>query len=282
MRGPWFAAKGGKPYLDIDEVGTIASGLCTNQGSSLGYGQIETSIAKTRKKRLEDKGLHVLLEEVCTPSKDTVRNYGGALAMLSGNSCTSSKVVHKKPTRKTAENSIRSALDFAGVVSSTHYMITEKEIPEVRTYLNEKATASEKKIYNTISDLHDGAPLLPVKKAFILSSDDTTEWLVEGMNKYNIHKFDTRSLYHSTNEAMATEIRVKLSITMTAAGVTAPLFISITGLTDRELVDQDDNDSGVIVFEIPGLSIGGGGVTASNRDIGYLVLLQQRTHRVVG
>ncbi|CAB9498947.1 hypothetical protein SEMRO_49_G028660.1 [Seminavis robusta] len=163
---------------------------------------------------------------------------------------------------------MHSGMDFAGVVGSTLYMPTEVELPAVRIFLNDHASDSQKYVYNTISALHKGAALLPVKKANIASMDDTTEWLVEGLNKDNIDKVrftaissytgkGTRSLYRTTanNASMATGIRVKLSIVMTADGCTAPLFVSITGLNEREL----SNESGVEILEIPGLCIGGGG-----------------------
>ncbi|CAB9508332.1 hypothetical protein SEMRO_343_G121920.1 [Seminavis robusta] len=277
---PWFAAKGGRPYLDMNEVLGVSTNLSTNQGSSMGYSQIESIITTTRKKRLEDSGISVLRDEVLSPSRNTVTNYGGALSMLSGSSCTS-RVIAKTPTRETAENSMRSGMDFASLVGSTLYMPTERELPAVRTFLNDHASDSQKYVYKTISALHEGAPLLPVKKANIASMDDTTEWLVEGLNKENIDKVrftatssytgkGTRSLYRTTKESMATGIRVKLSIVMTADGTTAPLFVSVTGLNERELF----NESGVEILEIPGLCIGGGGVTAGNREMGYVAFVR--------
>ncbi|CAB9522639.1 expressed unknown protein [Seminavis robusta] len=247
----------------MSDVFDVSTGLSTNQGSSLGYGQIESIIATTAKKKLEAKGMSVLRNEAVSPCRSTVSNYGGALALLSGTSCTTSKVINKTPTREIAENSLRSSQAFGAAVGTSHYMPTEIEHPEVRKFLNEKATDSEKHVYNTISMLHKGGPLLPVRKGLILSSDDTTEWIVEGLNKKNIDKirFTHSSSYNgkgtrlstNLNEAMATGIQVKLSVTMTAAGTTAPLFVSITGLNERELTDQEDNDSGVLILEIPGL-----------------------------
>ncbi|CAB9520531.1 expressed unknown protein [Seminavis robusta] len=127
---PWFAAKGGRPLLDMSDVFNVSTGLSTNHGSSLGYEQIESVITTTTKKKLETNGISVLRNEAVSPCRNTVSNYGGALALLSGTSCTASKVTNKTPTRETAENSLRSSQAFAAAVGTSHYMPTEIEYPE--------------------------------------------------------------------------------------------------------------------------------------------------------
>ena len=64
-------------------------------------------------------------------------------------------------------------------------------------------------------------------------------------------------------------MRVKLTYTFSAAGIIAPLFISVVGLTELELpIDRH------LVMKIEGLSVGGGGVTIGNRQVGYLMLVR--------
>ncbi len=63
--------------------------------------------------------------------------------------------------------------------------------------------------------------------------------------------------------------RVKLTFTFTAAGVTAPLFICVTGLTKDEMPNDD-----MIALKVEGHAIGGAGVSVTNNCIGYVVLMR--------
>lgn len=63
-------------------------------------------------------------------------------------------------------------------------------------------------------------------------------------------------------------MRIKLTHTFSGGGTCAPLFITVAGLTDREMPSGCD----MIVVKVPSLCIGGGGVGKSQRE-GYVVLL---------
>ena len=65
------------------------------------------------------------------------------------------------------------------------------------------------------------------------------------------------------------EIRVKLTYTFSAAGTMAPIFISILGLTEKEMPEDKQ-----IAMKIEGLSIGGGGVTVGTKQCGFLLLMR--------
>ena len=63
-------------------------------------------------------------------------------------------------------------------------------------------------------------------------------------------------------------MRVKLTYTFSAVEIIAPLFISVVGLTELELpMDRH------LVLKIEGLSVGGGGVTIRNKEVGYYLML---------
>jgi len=64
-------------------------------------------------------------------------------------------------------------------------------------------------------------------------------------------------------------IRVKLTYTFSAAGTTAPIFISILGLTEREL-PQDS----YISLKIKGLCVDGGGVTVRSSQEAMILLMR--------
>ena len=65
------------------------------------------------------------------------------------------------------------------------------------------------------------------------------------------------------------DLRVKLSYKFTGAGTMAPIFISVLVLNDREL-PQDQ----CVPVKIPGLCVGGGGVTVDNKGYGILMFMR--------
>ena len=64
-------------------------------------------------------------------------------------------------------------------------------------------------------------------------------------------------------------MRVKLTFTFSAVGTSAPLFVSVVGLTERELPEDM-----CIPMRIEGLCVGGGGVNVGWKGDGWLVLMR--------
>ena len=62
-------------------------------------------------------------------------------------------------------------------------------------------------------------------------------------------------------------LRVKITFTFSGAGTMAPIFISVLGLTERELPEEQ-----CISLIIPGLCVGGGGVSVGDNMRGILIL----------
>ena len=60
-------------------------------------------------------------------------------------------------------------------------------------------------------------------------------------------------------------MRVKLTWTLSGGGTCAPLFVTVTGLNERELPSGD-----MLVVQVAGLCIGGSGVGANEQE-GYIV-----------
>ena len=50
-------------------------------------------------------------------------------------------------------------------------------------------------------------------------------------------------------------MRVNLTFTFSGAGTSAPLFITVTGMTEKELPEDTS-----LLVEVKGLCIGGGGI----------------------
>ena len=82
-------------------------------------------------------------------------------------------------------------------------------------------------------------------------------------------KAGTRSIYKMDNTNSYSGMRVKLTFTFSAIGACAPIFVSVCGLSEREL----PNDK-CLILEIEGMCIGGGGVSVGKKDVGYLILMR--------
>jgi hypothetical protein len=124
-----------------------------------------------------------------------------------------------------------------------------------------------------------GTSVFPLLPELIVSTDDTTEYIFEGVKeaqptfvlatKSSIMKRTTTSLYHVKDCKSMSSMQVKLTFTFTAMGHCFPLVVTVSGLTEQELSGQD-----FVHIEIPGLCIGGGGVVVdSNNQCGHLFLM---------
>jgi hypothetical protein len=70
-------------------------------------------------------------------------------------------------------------------------------------------------------------------------------------------------------------IRVRLTVTISAAGMMAPIYATVTGLKDTEM-PIDLCPSGIVIIEVPGLCCGN--VDIRNQQSGYIVFLRQSGH----
>jgi hypothetical protein len=80
----------------------------------------------------------------------------------------------------------------------------------------------------------------------------------------------TRSLYNAKATAMNIGLQVKNTFLMTAAGKTAPVFISVYGLNEREL-NVNLCPTGVLILTIEGLCVGVGCVQTGVDAPGYVL-----------
>ena len=71
--------------------------------------------------------------------------------------------------------------------------------------------------------------------------------------------------YQSDDSNMMNGMRVKLTFTFSAIGTCALIFISISGLTPKELPKE-----ACIILQVEGLCIDGGEVSIGNKEKGYI------------
>ena len=133
-------------------------------------------------------------------------------------------------------------------------------------------------LLNCVSDAL-GTSVFPLLPELIVSTDDTTEYIFEGTcegqpqfvlaTKSSIMKRGTNALYRVQDCKSMNGMRVKLTFTFTAMGNCFPLVVTVTGLTKWKMSGKD-----FVHVEIPGLCIGGGGVSIdSSEQCGHLFLM---------
>jgi hypothetical protein len=104
-------------------------------------------------------------------------------------------------------------------------------------------------LLDLVSKANGDVPVCPIPPQYVLSTDDTVEYVYEGKGTHawsqkpvylssqkSLYEKKSRSRYHTVeaNPQMHGQ-RMKLTYTMVGAGLQAPLFITITGLSNDEL-----------------------------------------------
>ena len=69
---------------------------------------------------------------------------------------------------------------------------------------------------------------------------------------------------------MMNGLRVKVTFTFSAAGMTAPLFITVSGVSEDEMPDEE-----FLHIQVPGLAVGGTGVTVGNKTMGHVFFMRK-------
>ena len=133
-----------------------------------------------------------------------------------------------------------------------------------------------KMLYDMVSKAHGNLPVIPIKTQYIYLSDDTVMYVFERKGKDNdlfrlvssktLKHAGSNSKYQSDDSNMMNGMRVKLTFTFSAIGTCAPIFISICGLTQKELRKEV-----CIILQVKGLCIGGGDVSIGNKEEGNAI-----------
>ena len=122
------------------------------------------------------------------------------------------------------------------------------------------------------------APMKPLHPGLITSTDDNTMFIFEGTEKKSnwvLYDKDTHKSRQSafTGRPGGTDhlngLSVRLTHTITAMGVMAPIYITVYGLTDRELCPIK-YPTGIHIVKIPGLCYAGN-LDVRAKQIGYVV-----------
>ena len=144
-----------------------------------------------------------------------------------------------------------------------------------------KAPVGVRMMYNLTHEALGNIPIRPVKPCYIFSTDDSVVYIFEGKGDKEINfrlcsKVSTTSASHSSkykidDSSKMKGLRVKMTFIFSAVGTSAPIFITVYGLNEREM----PHDKSIIV-PLKGLCIGGGGVNMSGTTIGHVLFMRKQ------
>ena len=117
-------------------------------------------------------------------------------------------------------------------------------------------------MYKIIRESYGNFNILLIKPQYIFSTDDTVVYIFEGcaedndkftlVSKKLLKYCGNQSKYTLPNNCMMQGMRVKLTFSFSTVGTCAPLFITVTGLNERNFGGKKH-----ILVRVKGLCIGG-------------------------
>ena len=275
IRNTWNAP-GRSRLLEDPDIQAITSELINTNGSSIGAQIVEEKIKEVQESNVRRDGLVPIMNSD-KMKRTSVSNYMALIAHQPGISICR-KVIDKTTSRYTAENSLISAMSLLCIIAATHFMVVPHMISDIYNEVKECAKGV-RTLFDMVCKVHNNLPIFVAHPHLVMSSDDTVQYIFEGkgekdepyrlVSSQSQKEAGTRAKYKVNNSKHMHGMRVKLTYTFSAAGTNAPIFVTVTGLTEREMPKDD-----CIQVMIPGLSVGGGGVTLGNNVMGALLFMR--------
>jgi hypothetical protein len=252
--------KVGKPSIASDAaLKVIFDTNVQHIGQTVGSEEIKKGLIELKIAKLASQNI-AFDQNTVTVDPKTVKIYKATMALESYSSTTTSTIAKTKRRFK-AMNSVRNAMSFAATVLSTHFIVgaPPKEAP-----VPDSMTSGGRKALNAASELFGGLPVYPILSELSLSTDDITlfvcdtvqnngpvEWRLASPDDQE-HKVTTALYKNVESDGHLNGLRVKFTVTKNAAGAMAQIFISVNGLSEKEM-PQDDNN---LLLTIPRMSPG--------------------------
>lgn len=241
---------------------------------------IRSILCKVKKQQSQVKGENVVGRRF-NPSDRTVDRYL-ALAAERLDLKYRKKVQSKPRNRYAAEHSLRSATSFALTHAVSGFIFDTRHSPPKPI---ESSSKGAQELVQMISSVQDGSlgSMLP---GIITSTDDTTIFAFEGTQSTAeegqwklVPKQELqghRSVYvvdsNGSGNRQFNGHRVRLTQTFASNGRVAPIWATLTGLTELEL-PSSGCPSGIYILEIPGLCVGGTNV--HSQGTGFIACIRQ-------
>ena len=242
----------------------------------------QDAIIDYKKNNAAERGIDPNTAIAKKPSLTTGSRYQHLQLLLDPKATAVSTAIKKSDSRQIAERSLMSATAFACTVLTTSYHLAGPN--DVPFKVPDTCPKGCHLAYHLIKEAYGGADLVLVSPFLLTSTDDFNTFIFKGIVEENnkdklmiISKqaYKGRGSHSIYNKEETTKskngLRVKLGTTGTAAGQTAPPYIVISGLTEKDMPEEDTPD-GVLIMEIPKLSVGGL-VDPDNKGVGFIVFI---------
>ena len=282
----------GRPSaIDLDELEIIVNNSRkerSNDSNRIKLEHVTDALNKEKLVQAAKDGLDPNSVKVKT-SKKLVKEAMTAVAMGGDESnfgLSKKKLAKKTEARYRAEHSVRGAYAYATTVLATHFV--EGPRPHTKTfrkYNHSNLSDNAKQTIEWVKEAYGVDEIHPVDPNLLLSTDDTTLFVFEGTQNDGckddwewklVDKTEAgNSVYSdfqvSQNAEMNGGLRIRLTFTLTASGLSAAPYVAVSGLTADELLPSLCKD-GLLAAQIPGLCKGGNDLF--NEGFGWLVFLR--------
>ena len=266
----------GKPALCTDaDINELVDTFEERTGQVRTAKDVAEILTDLQTDKLQQQGVVDIVKK--QPSKTTVRNYFALMTSQGRMSIVESSIT-KSSIRVASENSWRAAISFSAVVGASHILLRDKWDPDILHDLKHLPKPTVE-LTLAVSKAWGGRPVLPVKPAYIYSTDETTNYAYEGTRtekgrfvlvaKKSVAKSGTQAMYNCDDNKSMSGMRLKCTFTLSALGACFPLVVTVAGLKDTEMPEKD-----FVHVKVPGLCVGGGGVNVNNKDVGHIVFLR--------
>ena len=245
----------------------------TSEGPDM-QGTVEKMITDLRAERQEKAGL---VPNPKTPSHSTVDKY--VVKLVQQGASIVDNTVSKTETRNTNEKSERGPISNVALVGATQFEVMDEEDRELNRQLA-NASFQTRALYELVRRARGGAPIWAIRPQLLFSTDDTTTYIFDGKegkqgkwvfaSERAIKNRGTQSIYREEKVNMMNGIRVKVTFTFSGAGMTAPLFITVSGLSEEEMPNDE-----FLHVQVPGLAVGGEGVTVGSKTMGHVFFMRK-------
>ena len=158
-----------------------------------------------------------------------------------------------------------------------------------------KATEGARVLYDLvrkaegINDEEDGE-IVPVDPHNLSSTDDTVNYAFEGESTnselvyFSKKDLDGMRSTHTQNAGCTDStrgIRVRYTVTITGSGKLAPVFVTVYGLSEKEL-NKELCPSGILIKKVRGLAYGGNVNVTNRHQVGWILFTRNQFCPVTG
>ena len=270
------APVGRPPILSQAELDEVAKDMTSKLGSKQWKDEMNSALIKSHKKKALAKG--VLPNPPAKWNKMTIMNYLAVIASRPNVHLVKNSIV-KSESRNVAENSLIGSMALIMQVAAHHFYVVEEDDVAYRNMF--KNFSEDAKLFHTLVSIgHGDKPVRARSPHDILNQDDTTLFICVGLqpNKCSewalvtsasLNNRKSYSIHEVENSNKMNGLRIKIHFLTNAAGHVADICISVSGLTDRDMPNDD-----FIPMKIQGLGINGAGVSYDSNVYGYVLLIK--------